>query len=172
MAAQFSGRHAQVRFSVWNPGQPPSNAETAIVWQPSVEIFAHERNLKTIFNLGAGVDAILALPTLPADLTIVRLEDAGMSAQMAKYVVHALVRVMRKFDGYTEDQSTQIWSERLDLSRRYWPVGVWGLGVVGQRVVTTLAKLDFPVAAWSRSPREIDGLRAFSGQARLEPFLR
>ena len=109
---------------MWDPSQPSTDAEIAIGWQPSAEVFAHERHIKTLFNLGAGVDTLLALPTLPPDLRIVRLEDAGMSVQMAEYVVHALVRVMRNFDGYAQDQAMQAWGERPELARRHWPVGV------------------------------------------------
>ena len=160
------------RFSVWDPSQPPTEAEIAIGWQPSAEVFAHERHIKTLFNLGAGVDALLALPTLPPELTLVRLEDAGMSVQMAEYVVHALARVMRNFDGYAQDQASRTWGERPELARRHWPVGVLGLGVVGQRVASALASLDFPVAAWSRTARDIDGLRTFAGVEGLDAFLR
>ena len=95
-----------------------------------------------------------------------------MSVQMAEYVVHALVRVMRNFDGYAQDQAMQAWGERPELARRHWPVGVLGLGVVGQRVASTLAALDFPVVGWSRTPRDLDGFRTFSGADGLDAFLR
>ncbi len=57
------------------------------VWQPPEALFEREKKLKAVFNLGAGIDGLLAVPNLPPQLPIVRLEDAGMSAQMAEYVL-------------------------------------------------------------------------------------
>jgi glyoxylate/hydroxypyruvate reductase len=34
---------------------------------------------------------------------VVRLDDAGMSVQMAEYVCHAVIRHFREFDGYEAD---------------------------------------------------------------------
>lgn len=55
--------------------------------------------LRGLFNIGAGVDALLGL-RLPPQSRIVRLDDAGMSVQMAEYVCHALIRHFREFDAY------------------------------------------------------------------------
>ena len=49
------------RISVWDPESPPSGAEAALVWRPPAELFAHEQGIRTLFNLGAGVDALLKM---------------------------------------------------------------------------------------------------------------
>ena len=46
-----------------------------------------------------------------------------------------------------------------------------GLGQVGARVAQTLAGFGYPVAGWSRSPREIPGVESFAGEAALPAFL-
>ena len=43
---------------------------------------------------------------------------------------------------------------------------------MGQRVASTLAALDFPVVGWSRTTRDLDGFRTFSGADGLDAFLR
>jgi len=65
-------------------GVPP--AEVAIVWKPPAALFDEQPALQLIFNLGAGVDALLALPNLPRGATLVRLEDAGMADKSAVVV--------------------------------------------------------------------------------------
>jgi len=40
-------------------------ARYALVWQPPAELFALERDLRVMFNLGAGVEALLAQAALP-----------------------------------------------------------------------------------------------------------
>src|SRR5690606_11359334 len=79
----------QAEIAVWEPGAAP--ADYAVVWAPPQQFIDEQPGLKALFNIGAGVDALLGL-RLPPGLPVVRLEDAGMSVQMAEYVCHALVR--------------------------------------------------------------------------------
>lgn len=159
------------RISVWNPDGPPSGAEVALVWKPPVELFRHETRIETLFNLGAGVDALLKMKEIPPHVRIVRLEDAGMSVQMAEYALYALLRVSRDFEAFDQSQARQHWDTREGTRQADWPVGVLGLGQVGARVAQTLAEFGYPVAGWSRTPREIAGVESFSGQEALPAFL-
>lgn len=159
------------RLSVWNPNDPPSGAEVALVWKPPVELFQHETRIETLFNLGAGVDALLKMKEIPPHVRIVRLEDAGMSVQMAEYALYALLRVSRDFQAFDESQARQHWDTREGMRQADWPVGVLGLGQVGARVAQTLAEFGYPVAGWSRTPREIPGVESFSGHDALPTFL-
>ena len=116
----------------WTPGAAP--ADHAVVWAPSQRFIDEQRpTLRGIFNIGAGVDALLAL-RIPDSMRIVRLDDAGMSVQMAEYVCHALIRHFRAFDGYEADAKEGRWGFRRPRARRDFPVGVMGLGVLGRRV--------------------------------------
>jgi glyoxylate/hydroxypyruvate reductase A len=126
--------------------------------------------LQGIFNTGAGVDALLKLK-LPAGATVVRLDDAGMSVQMAEFVCHAIIRHFRELDGYETDAAQGKWSFRKPRSRSEFPVGIMGLGVLGERVARAVAQFDFPVNGWSRSPKRIEGVRGFSGMGQLGDFL-
>jgi glyoxylate/hydroxypyruvate reductase A len=162
----------EFKISVWDPEGSPSGADVALVWKPPAALFAHEKNLKTLFNLGAGVDALLKMPELPTGIQIVRLEDAGMSVQMAEYALYALIRASRGFQDYEQDQVAVRWAPRQGLRREQWPVGVLGLGVVGDRVARAVASFDYPVAGWSRSVHSIDGVQTYAGAAQLPEFLR
>jgi glyoxylate/hydroxypyruvate reductase A len=102
---------------------------------------------QAIFNLGAGVDALLATPTLPAATPIYRLEDAGMAEQMAEYVTLAVLRAYREVDAYAEQQRDRIWQPRRRRPKAEFGVGILGLGVLGQAVAAALQPFGFPVAA-------------------------
>ncbi|MFU1915375.1 2-hydroxyacid dehydrogenase [Bordetella avium] len=156
---------------LWREDQPVQDAEIAVVWNPPAALFERERKLRVAFNLGAGVDALFRLPTLPVDLPIVRLEDAGMAVQMAEYAAHALVRASRQFDQYERLQREGKWVALPELDRSEWPVGVLGMGVMGARVASTLAGMDYPVAGWSRSGKAPQGVEAFGGRETLGDFL-
>ena len=159
----------QADVSVWAPGAPV--ADHAVVWAPPQAFIDEQSGLKTLFNTGAGVDALLSL-RLPPGLRVVRLDDAGMSVQMAEYVCHAVIRHFREFDGYDADTQAGRWSFRKPRRRADFAVGVMGLGVLGERVAQALRVFEFPVNGYSRSPKQIDGVRCFSGAERLGDFLR
>lgn len=160
---------AEVR--AWSPGASCWNADYLLVWQPSEEVFATEKHLKAIFNLGAGVDRLLTLRHLPGNVPVIRLEDAGMSAQMAEYVVYQVVRLTRNMAKLEQQQQTRTWQVQQPIRRREWPVGVLGLGKIGGRVAKALAGLDYAVAGWSRSNRQVDGISCVAGISSLPEFL-
>ncbi|MCZ8254805.1 MAG: glyoxylate/hydroxypyruvate reductase A [Polaromonas sp.] len=153
--------------SLWSAGAEP--ADYAVVWSPPQQFFDEQTRIKGIFNIGAGVDALMKL-RLPAGVPVVRLDDAGMSAQMAEFVCHAVIRHFRELDGYEVDIAGGKWSYRKPRLRTDFPVGVMGLGVLGERVSRALAQFDFPVNGWSRSARTIDGVQCFSGDAGGQGF--
>ncbi|MEY4737264.1 MAG: hypothetical protein RL302_1583 [Pseudomonadota bacterium] len=155
--------------SLWHPGAPA--ADYAVVWAPPQQFFAEQPQLKALFNIGAGVDALLKL-RLPVGAQIVRLDDAGMSVQMAEYVCHAIIRHFREFDGYESDMQNGKWSFRKPHSRLDYPVGVLGLGVLGERVAKAVAQFDFPVNGWSRTPKAVAGVQRFAGHDQLDAFLQ
>ncbi len=152
----------------WAPGAPP--ADYAVAWAPPQQFIDEQNRLKVLFNVGAGVDALLRL-NLPPALQIVRLDDAGMSVQMAEYVCHAVIRHFREFDVYAQDVSDGKWSFRKPRLRPEFPVGIMGLGVLGERVAKAVAQFDFPVVGWSRSGKKIDGVQTFAGADEFDSFL-
>lgn len=153
---------------VWQPGAP--QADHAVVWAPPQQFLDEQQALKALFNIGAGVDALLKL-RLPPGVKVVRLDDAGMSVQMAEYVCHAVIRHFREFDGYEADVKAGQWSFRKPRERRDFPVGVMGLGVLGERVAKALAVFDFPVRGWSRTSKAIEGVMTYSGDVGFDTFL-
>ncbi len=156
------------QIALWQPGTPP--ADYAVVWAPPQQFLDEQTQLKAIFNIGAGVDALMQL-RLPAGVPVLRLDDAGMSAQMAEYVCHAVIRHFREFAGYEADMAQGKWSYRKPQLRSDFSVGVMGMGVLGRRVARALAQFDFPVRGWSRSAKAVDGVQGFHGVAGFDEFL-
>lgn len=155
----------------WEDGAPAVDAEIAVAWMPPEDLFEREQKIKAVFNMGAGVDALLKLPGLRSDTLVVRLEDAGMSIQMAEYALHAILRFSRSFAKYEALQQRKEWAPQPDIDRQVWPVGVLGMGKMGSRVAEMLARFEYPVAGWSRSPRQVDGVESFHGQDQFSDFL-
>lgn len=162
----------EAEVHVWDSNGAAVDADYAIVWQPPAELFEREKKLKAVFNLGAGIDGLLAVPNLPAHLPVVRLEDAGMSVQMAEYVLHQLVEASRGMETYREQQRDGVWKIHRPIKRSEWPVGVMGLGHIGKRVARTLADLDYRVNGWARSEHSLNDITTFAGADNLSDFLQ
>ena len=156
------------QVELWQPGAPA--ADYAVVWKPPQQLLDEQTRLKALFNTGAGVDALMKLQ-LPAGVSVIRLDDAGMSVQMAEYVCHAIIRHYRELGGYEADMAQGHWSFRKPRSRMDFPVGVMGLGVLGERVAQAVAHFDFPVNGWSRSPKSMTGVQCFHGGDQWDTFL-
>jgi glyoxylate/hydroxypyruvate reductase A len=90
---------------------------------------------------------------------------------MAEYVCHAVIRHFREFDAYEADMTAGRWGYRKPRLRSDFPIGVMGLGVLGERVAKALAQFDFPINGWSRSAKVIEGVRAFTGAEQFNDFL-
>jgi glyoxylate/hydroxypyruvate reductase A len=82
-----------------------------------------------------------------------------------------VIRHFRELDAYEADVKQGKWSFRKPRLRSDYPVGVMGLGVLGERVAQSLAGFDFPVMGWSRSPKQVEGVRCYAGQAPFNDFL-
>ena len=169
-------RQALPGIDIWEwqaapAGQAPQLADHAVVWSPPQSFIDEQTQLQSLFNIGAGVDALLKL-TLPESLNIVRLNDAGMSVQMSEYVCYAVIRYFREFKQYENDQTEQRWSFRKPAFRSEFSVGVLGAGVLGSKVAQSLQQFDFPVNVWSRSPKQLAGVSSYTGPEQLLAFLK
>ncbi len=162
----------EAEVTLWAPGAPP--ADHAVVWAPPQQFIDEQPGLTALFNIGAGVDALLRL-RLPPGMHVVRLDDAGMSVQMAEYVCQAVIRHFREFDLAEADMAAGKWAFRKPRHRADFAVGIMGLGVLGSRVAQALQVFDFPVNGWSRSAKPTTGalahVRGFAGDAQLPDFL-
>ena len=152
-------------------------ADYALVWQPPREMLANRVELKGVFALGAGVDAILDQErrhpgTLPAGVPLVRLEDTGMSLQMQEYVVATVLRYFRRMDEYQLQQQQKLWQPLEPHQHDKFIIGILGAGVLGKSVAHKLVEFGFTVRCWSRTPKQIDGVTSFAGQEKLPAFIQ
>ena len=156
----------------WLPGDD-APADYALVWKPPKPMLAGRTDLKAIFNLAAGVDALLSMDEdLPQEVPIIRLEDAGMAVQVAEYAIHAVLRYFRRFDEYDMQARKHEWQFLTSHSKRDFTVGIMGMGTIGTRVAEALLHFGFPVRGWSRSRKSLPGVQCFAGKAALDDFLQ
>ena len=148
------------------------DVDYALSFRPEPGLLKTLPNLKTVFSLGAGVDGFLRDPEFPKQLPLVRFVDPTLMHEMAQYVVmHVLIahRGQRFFDGA---QRQSQWQQRM-LARpsRDTRIGILGLGDIGGTIATSLLPFDFQLSGWSRSRKDIPGVKSFAGESELPQFL-
>lgn len=151
-------------------GFDPADIHYAAVWKPVPGELAGFPNLKAIFNLGAGVDALIADKSLP-DVPLVRVAVPDLTNRMAEYVVLHVLMHHRQELYLRESQRAKRWAPKFQWPARAISVGIMGLGTLGANAADVLQRIGFRVAGWSRTARQIDHLECYSGAGQLEAFL-
>jgi glyoxylate/hydroxypyruvate reductase len=155
----------------WPDVGKASDIAYAAAWLPPANVLRELPNLKVIFSLGAGVDAILQDATLPEATPIVRVNSDDLTMRMAEYVVlHVLMhhRQQRRLD---ENQRRKLWDSFPTHPASALSVGIMGMGVMGEASALRLRDLGFQVAGWSRARKSIPGVKSFAGPEEFDAFL-
>lgn len=143
----------------------------AIAWLPPANVLKSLPNLKLIFSLGAGVDAVLRDPTLPQDVPLARIAEPDLTMRMSEYVVLQVLMHHRQQRRHDENQRLKRWDPFPERAASAVSVGVMGLGVLGGDAAQKLRLLGFKVAGWSRSRKSIPGVDCFAGPQEFDSFL-
>jgi glyoxylate/hydroxypyruvate reductase len=148
----------------------PTEVAYAAVWKPVPGELAAFPNLKVIFNLGAGVDALMADKTLP-DVPLVRVAVGDLTGRMAEYVaLHVLIHHRQELY-LRQSQRDKRWAPKYQWPASAVSVGILGLGVLGANAAEVLRRIGFRVVGWSRSEKTVDGIDCFHGPSQLDAFL-
>jgi glyoxylate/hydroxypyruvate reductase len=148
----------------------PAEIHYAAVWKPAQGELAALPNLRVIFNLGAGVDALMADASLPK-VPLVRVAVSDLTGRMTEYVVLQVLMHHRQEIYLRACQREQRWAPRAQWPAGAISVGIMGLGTLGANAADALRHLGFRVSGWSRNPKEINGIICFHGTAQLDAFL-
>ena len=148
----------------------PDAVRYAAVWKPEPGLLAMFKNLQVIFNLGAGVDALLTDQTLP-HVPLVRVVNDDLTKRMTEYVVMHVLIHHRQHARFVGQQAANVWTAPDQWAAGDVRVGLLGLGELGRDAGEVLARIGFQVAGWSRRPKTLTGIDCFSGADGFKSFL-
>src|SRR5260221_8125155 len=149
----------------------PTEIHYAAVWKPAQGELAGFPNLRVIFNLGAGVDALMADKSLPK-VPLVRVAVGDLTHRMTEYVVLHVLMHHRQELYLRESQRAKRWAPKSQWAAGAISVGAMGLGTLGPDPPPAPRRIGFRVAGWRRTSRQIDRLRCLARAHELEPVLR
>jgi len=144
-----------------------SHVTVAIVANPDPAELQAFPNLQWVQSLWAGVERLLdtgdSAQGKPAPYKIVRMTDPQLAQTMAEAVLAWTLYLHREMPRYREQQQQGLWQPLPQVLAQQRPVGLLGLGHLGQAAAQRLQQQGFPVCGWRRSPSPVEGVQTFSG---------
>jgi len=147
-----------IDYILYSPGSP-------------IEDFSVFSGLKAVLSLWAGVEELVANPSIKVPVT--KMVDHNLTQGMIEYVVGHTLRYHLDIDRHLFGQDGR-WRQASSLPplARERTVGILGLGSLGSACARALVALGFRVLGWSRSPKSIAGVDADFGTDGLHRVLR
>ena len=155
-----------------DPALDPAAVTYALVWGRDPGRLATMVNLRAIFSPGAGVEHIVADPTWPAHIPLVRMFTDGFARRMGEYAILGALALMKDLPRNIAGQHAVSW-DQFDPEPIAPDVraGIMGMGNLGGVTAAMMRDFGFPVAGWSASRKDIAGVESFAGPDELPEFL-
>jgi glyoxylate/hydroxypyruvate reductase A len=167
----FADEMPGLELRLWPDAGDRSEIDVVAIGRfPSGELGSF-RNLRLIIALQAGTERLLADPSLPEGVPIVRAGDPQGDPMMSETALLHVLRHHRDLPALQLAQARAEWLNLPVLRPSERSVGVLGLGPIGLAAARMLADFGFKVAGWVRSPRTVEGIEVFHGRGQLAAFL-
>ncbi|MEA2774870.1 MAG: D-3-phosphoglycerate dehydrogenase / 2-oxoglutarate reductase [Acetobacteraceae bacterium] len=114
-------------------------------------------NLRWAQALTAGVEGWLALPDLPAGLTLTCARGTHRES-MPENILGALFHITKAYAAIVEDQKQSLWRQRVATPLNGKTLGILGLGAIGQEVARFATALGMRVVGTKRRPAAMPGV--------------
>lgn len=141
----------QHRLELAVPDAERASIDVAIVANPPSGALQGCSRLRLIQSLWAGVDRLLADPTVPPHVPIARMVDPALAAAMAETALWAVLSLHRGFFAYQQRQQRRQWRQHAQRRADEVELTLLGLGAMGRACAQALLRQGYRVTAWTRA---------------------
>lgn len=147
-----------------------AQAEVVAGWDAPPGLREQFPRMRLLHSIAAGVDNLIRGQDLQG-VPVCRVVDPLLAQGMVQYVLWGVLHFHRQFDVALGNQRHRLWSRPVQSAAKDCRIGILGLGELGSAVAQALIALGYSVAGWSRTGREMAGVRAFRGEQGLPAML-
>lgn len=159
----------EVAIEIWPQLADPAAVTFAVLWKQPAGVLAQLPNLKALQSYGAGIDSIVTDPDLPA-LPLARVVDPALTESMLRYLAGIESYYRLRLDQFNRQQQQALWKPK--SPRTLQTLCVLGLGELGAATARYFQAQGYQVTGWSRTVKDIPGIRCFAGADGLAPALQ
>jgi glyoxylate/hydroxypyruvate reductase len=142
----------------------------AVVANPRPQDLRCMPKLQWVQSVWAGVERLLA-DLGDTELKIVRLADPQLADTMAEAVLAWTLYLHRDMPRYARQQRERLWQAQDYQRPQHKTVGLLGLGALGEAAARRLVAAGFNVQGWSRTRRDVAGVKCHAGDSGLAEML-
>ena len=149
----------------------PKEIEYLVIGRPTLQELPELPNLKLMLTMLAGVEGIYNNPACPKGIPLVKGEPEGGDPSLTEYGITHVLRHHRNLPTYLKYQRQHRWQEIKQKPPSEQRVGLLGYGTMSKPIAKELIRMNFNVAAWTRTPKKNAPIKIFDGPEKLESFL-
>jgi phosphoglycerate dehydrogenase-like enzyme len=139
-----------VRLGEAPPDGLLERADAMLAWRVAPGVLPRASRLRWIQSLTGGVEGWLALPDLPAGVTLTCARGTHR-VSMPENILGALFHLTKPYAAAALDQRERRWTRRVSEPLAGKTLGILGLGAIGQELARKAAALELRVIGTRRS---------------------
>jgi phosphoglycerate dehydrogenase-like enzyme len=147
-----------------------ARCEALLGFRAGAGLLSRMPRLRWIQTITAGVEGWLALPDLPAAVTLTCARGTHR-VQMPENILGALFHLTKAYAGIVLDQRERRWRRRVSETLAGKTLGILGLGVIGQELARKAEALEMRVIGTRRSPAPMPHVERVLGPEGTEEVL-
>ena len=148
-----------------------ARCEAMLAWRAGPGLLPRMPKLRWIQSQTGGVEQWLALPDLPAGITLTCARGTHR-VSMTENILGALFHLTKPYAAITIDQREQRWTRRISQVLAGQTLGILGLGAIGQEVARRASVLEMRVIGVRRSGASVAGVERVYPPDQADEVLR
>lgn len=160
-----------VRMDAMPSPELMARCDAMLAWRAGPGVLPRMPRLRWIQSQTGGVEQWLALPDLPAGVTLTCARGTHR-VSMTENILGALFHLTKPYAAITVDQREQRWTRRISGLLAGKTLGILGLGAIGQEVARRAAVLEMRVIGARRSGASVEGVEHVYPPKRADEVLK